>query len=76
MVADIGVFPGGFSAVALRVPGGVGLLNVPLLFFLSQADSRAAIGVVNGSGDDVGRDLVFDEGDTVAQQQLALLQPL
>ena len=28
------------------------------------------------SGDDVGRDLVFDEGDTVAQQQLALLQPL
>ncbi|MFK4722038.1 hypothetical protein ABIE89_003138 [Bradyrhizobium niftali] len=29
-----------------------------------------------GSGDDVGRDLVFDEGDAVAQQQLALLQPL
>jgi hypothetical protein len=29
-----------------------------------------------GSGDDVGRDLVFDEGDTVAQQQLAFLQPL
>jgi hypothetical protein len=29
-----------------------------------------------GSGDDVGGDLVFDEGDAVAQQQLALLQAL
>ena len=28
------------------------------------------------SGDDVGRDLVFDEGDAVAQLQLAFLQPL
>src|SRR6478609_9610902 len=28
------------------------------------------------SGDDVGGDLVFDESDTVAQRQLALLQPL
>ena len=28
------------------------------------------------SGDDVGGDLVFDEGDAVAQQELALLQPL
>src|SRR5689334_23340853 len=28
------------------------------------------------SGDDVGRDLVFDEGDAVAQLQLALLQSL
>jgi hypothetical protein len=27
-------------------------------------------------GDDIGRDLVFDEGDTVAQLQLALFQPL
>lgn len=27
-------------------------------------------------GDDIGRDLVFDEGDAVAQLQLALLQPL
>jgi hypothetical protein len=27
-------------------------------------------------GDDVRRDLVFDEGDTVAQLQLAFLQPL
>src|SRR4051812_19199131 len=26
----------------------------------------------DGSGDDVGRDLVFDEGDAVAQLQLAL----
>src|SRR5437762_12438796 len=30
----------------------------------------------DGSGDDVGCDLVFDEGDAVAQLQLALLQPL
>jgi hypothetical protein len=28
------------------------------------------------SGDDVGCDLVFDEGDAVAQLQLALFQPL
>jgi len=28
------------------------------------------------SGDDIGRDLVFDEGDAVAQLQFALLQPL
>src|SRR5690348_1483235 len=28
------------------------------------------------SGDDVGCDLVFDEGDAVTQLQLALLQPL
>ena len=28
------------------------------------------------SGDDVGRDLVFDEGDPVAQRQLPLLQSL
>src|ERR1700748_1979179 len=28
------------------------------------------------SGDDVWRDLVFDEGDAVAKLQLALLQPL
>jgi hypothetical protein len=27
-------------------------------------------------GDDIRRDLVFDEGDAVAQLQLALLQPL
>ena len=27
-------------------------------------------------GDDVGRELVFDEGDAVAQVQLALLQAL
>src|SRR5258708_22100785 len=26
--------------------------------------------------DDIGRDLVFDEGDAIAQLQLALLQPL
>jgi len=30
----------------------------------------------DGSGDDIRRDLVFDEGDAVAQLQLALLQPL
>jgi hypothetical protein len=29
-----------------------------------------------GLGDDIRRDLVFDEGDAVAQLQLALLQPL
>ena len=29
-----------------------------------------------GSGNDVGCDLVFDEGDTIAQLQFALLQPL
>jgi len=28
------------------------------------------------SGDDIGRDLIFDEGDAVAQLQLAFLQPL
>lgn len=28
------------------------------------------------SSDDVGRDLVFDEGDPIAQQQLAFFQPL
>jgi hypothetical protein len=28
------------------------------------------------SRNDIGRDLVFDEGDAVAQLQLALLQPL
>ena len=28
------------------------------------------------SGDDVGRDLIFDEGDAVAQLQLAFLQAL
>jgi hypothetical protein len=28
------------------------------------------------SSDDVRRDLIFDEGDTVAQLQLAFLQPL
>ena len=28
------------------------------------------------SGDDIRRDLVFDEGDAVAQLQLAFLQPL
>ena len=28
------------------------------------------------SGDDIRRDLVFDEGDAIAQLQLALLQPL
>jgi hypothetical protein len=28
------------------------------------------------SGDDIGRDLVFDEGDAVAQLKLAFLQPL
>jgi len=28
------------------------------------------------SGNDVGRDLVFDESDAVAQLQLALFQPL
>src|SRR5215470_19771506 len=28
------------------------------------------------SGNDIGGDLVFDEGDAVAQQELALLQPL
>jgi len=27
-------------------------------------------------GDDIGRDLVFDEGDTIAQLQLAFFQPL
>ena len=32
--------------------------------------------VENASGDNVGGNLVFDEGDTVAQQQLALLQAL
>jgi len=26
--------------------------------------------------DDIGRDLIFDEGDAIAQLQLALLQPL
>ena len=29
-----------------------------------------------GSGDDVGRDLVFDESNAVAELQLAFLQPL
>nr|CAE29613.1 hypothetical protein RPA4172 [Rhodopseudomonas palustris CGA009] len=28
------------------------------------------------SGDDVGRDLIFDEGDAIAQRQLPLLQSL
>ena len=28
------------------------------------------------SRDDIGRDLVFDEGDAVTQMQFALLQPL
>lgn len=27
-------------------------------------------------GNDIRRDLVFDEGDTIAQLQLALFQPL
>ena len=30
----------------------------------------------SSSGDDVGRDLIFDEGDTIAQLQLAFLQAL
>jgi len=29
-----------------------------------------------GSGNDIRRDLVFDEGDAVSQLQFALLQPL
>jgi hypothetical protein len=31
---------------------------------------------VHRSGDDIGRDLVFDEGDAIAQLQFAFLQPL
>ena len=37
---------------------------------------EASASKARGSGDDVGRDLVFDEGDAVAELQLALLQPL
>jgi hypothetical protein len=59
--------------------GALGCANVPILFFPSQADSNAAGCPPNhgcGSGDDVGRDLVFDERNAVAQQQLAFLQSL
>jgi hypothetical protein len=38
--------------------------------------TRAQIAQRDSSSDDVGRDLVFDEGDAVAQLQLALFQPL
>jgi hypothetical protein len=58
--------------------------NVLFLFFRSQAVRQTAgrdffAGAAHTprrSGDDVGRDLVFDEGDAVAQLQLALLQSL
>ena len=33
-------------------------------------------GAAQRSGDDIRRDLVFDEGDAVAQLQFAFLQPL
>jgi hypothetical protein len=55
-----------------------------LFLFLSSQAARAAAGqnfcqekpAPGPSGNDVGRDLVFDEGDTVTQLQFAFLQPL
>src|SRR5882757_6294000 len=37
---------------------------------------RTATAPTRASGDDVGRDLIFDEGDAIAQLQLPLLQAL
>jgi hypothetical protein len=37
---------------------------------------RRAQGNTPRSGDDIGRNLVFDEGDAVAQLQFAFFQPL
>jgi len=42
---------------------------------LAQGDERPAA-MRRSSGDDVGGNLVFDEGDPVAELELALLQPL
>src|SRR5215813_2066013 len=46
--------------------------RIKILWFGSAKNRRG----FDRSGDDVGRDLVFDEGDAVAQLQLAFLQPL
>jgi hypothetical protein len=47
-----------------------------MFFFCSKKSSAILCGEASASGDDVGRDLIFDELDAVAQLQLALLQPL
>src|SRR5689334_3250792 len=56
------------SGKRIRLEAGSLAMPAPL-----SAASRTEGGF---SGDDVRRDLIFDEGDAVAQLQLALLQPL
>jgi hypothetical protein len=47
------------------------------LFCSQKVKRRFCVKCLGGiSGNDVWRDLVFDEGDPVAQLQLAFLQPL
>ena len=43
---------------------------------LAPLPRGGAAAIRRSSGDDVGGNLVFDEGDAVAELQLALLQPL
>src|ERR1700745_4473875 len=55
--------------------------NVLFLFFKVKWLSRAVVADRlatgrRGSGDDVGRDLVFDESNAVAELQLAFLEAL
>ena len=60
--------------------------DVLFLFYLSQVDFTTSQPDFHAAqqcelrtcelGDDVRRDLVFDESDAVAQQQFALFQPL
>ena len=58
--------------------------GVPIIFFVlnnhyAMIEAWLCVSCEHGGGllsDNVGRKLVFDEGDAVAQMQLALLQPL
>ena len=52
----------------MQVKGVLRELTDALIVHAPRGDDR--------SSDDVRRDLVFDEGDAIAQLQLALLQPL
>src|SRR6476620_2560895 len=61
------------------LPEGGRFLSKPYNRRAAGADRRRLIFAAprnDGSGNNVGRDLVFDEGDSVAQLQLALFQPL